>query len=96
MEILLNPAIFWKSEATTLDVEGCLSIPGFREGVLRSNEIEFEYFDGSGKRHTSYATGFVARCVQHEVDHLDGKLIVDYLNNDRRKRIEKAMRKLRG
>lgn len=76
--VLINPKIVWKSKDTDLQVEACFSIPGKEYPVTRYKKIHLEFFDETGKRHKMKAKGFLARAIQHEVDHLQGKLICDY------------------
>lgn len=75
---LINPDITWKSKETALDEEGCLSLPNTWLQVPRSVEIILTYTDVKGKKRERKLRDFDARVVQHEVDHLDGVLIVDY------------------
>jgi peptide deformylase len=75
--VMINPVILKKSPDTSVDEEGCLSLPWLRGNVLRSNSIEVEWNDIKGKKIRKIITGFGARVVQHEVDHLDGILISD-------------------
>ncbi|MCK5020515.1 MAG: peptide deformylase [Candidatus Peribacteraceae bacterium] len=77
-EAIINPKILWKSEETTIDEEGCLSLPNIWLNIKRHNEIILNYLDEKGKTHEKKYSGFDARVIQHEVDHLDGVLIVDY------------------
>ena len=90
--ILINPEIL-DSTGTGVGEEGCLSIPGVYEDVERSAEIRFRARDRSGESYEMQADGLLAVCVQHEVDHLDGKLFVDYLSALKRNRIRKKMLK---
>lgn len=75
---LINPDITWKSKETAIDEEGCLSLPNIWLPVPRSVEIHLTYLDEKGQRQERKLKDFDARVVQHEVDHLEGKLIVDY------------------
>ena len=77
-EAIINPKILWKSEETTTDEEGCLSLPGLWLNIERHNEVILNYLDQKGKTHEKKYSGFDARVIQHEVDHLDGVLITDY------------------
>ncbi len=77
---LVNPEIVWKSDRTVLGEEGCLSLPNVWLQIPRSTEIVLRYQDEKGKEQERKLEGFDARVVQHEVDHLFGKLIVDYKN----------------
>ena len=74
--------------------EGCLSVPEFRAEVERFEEITLEYQDLNGNPHSIHAEGLFAVCIQHEADHLIGKLFIDYLPSLRRKMIEKRLKKL--
>lgn len=76
---LVNPEITFRSTKKETEEEGCLSCPGFQVAVPRSTEIIVRYLDGRGQKQERRLTDFNARVVQHEVDHLDGVLIVDYL-----------------
>ena len=74
---MINPRITRRSAAKKKDWEGCLSVPGLRALVSRSIWIKIEYMDRAGKLHRSRFKDFVARIIQHEIDHLDGVLFVD-------------------
>jgi peptide deformylase len=89
---LINPEIL-ESTGAGVGEEGCLSIPGVYEDVERSAEIRFRALDRNGESYEMDADGLLAVCVQHEVDHLDGKLFVDYLSALKRNRIRKKMLK---
>ena len=71
--------------------EGCLSVPGFYEKVDRFNYIKYEATDIDGNKFVSEATELLAVCIQHEIDHLDGKLFVDYLSDMKRSKIQKGL-----
>ncbi len=75
---LINPKITWKSAETAIAEEGCLSLPNLWRDVKRSVEIVVEYTDARAQKQERKLTDIDARVVQHEVDHLDGVLIVDY------------------
>ena len=75
---LINPDITWRSKETAMDEEGCLSLPNVWLPVPRSVEIHLTYLDEKGQTQERKLKDFDARVVQHEVDHLEGKLIVDY------------------
>ena len=75
---LISPEITWRSEETDVLEEGCLSLPDVTVNVLRSLSIILKYFDEKNEEQERKLEGWNARVVQHEVDHLDGKLIVDY------------------
>lgn len=78
-EVYINPVITGKSKVTTTQQEGCLSFPGVEVSVERSTQVEVSYFDRHGKAQVKNLRGFAARCMQHEVDHLDGKTFLDHL-----------------
>ena len=73
--------------------EGCLSIPGFNEIIARPDKIELTWQDLSGKQHKDYREGLLTVCIQHEIDHLEGKLMVDYVSALRRDRVRKRLLK---
>lgn len=77
---LINPEILWKSDEKETEQEGCLSLPNIWIEVPRSKEIIVRFTDFKGKEQELKLTDWSARVVQHEVDHLDGKLIVDYVS----------------
>lgn len=78
---LINPVIIDKSGFQT-DFEGCLSFPGYIGKVSRANYIKVHYFDRDGKERISEQDGFLSRCFQHEIDHLDGILFIDRMQED--------------
>jgi peptide deformylase len=73
--VMFNPTIKWKSPVTSKQVEGCLSLPGQRFSVERSHKITVEYFTVQGVKRMALLEGWDARVAQHEIDHLDGRLI---------------------
>ncbi len=89
-KVLINPTIT-RSDNLTLYEEGCLSFPGFYEKVKRPHQIEVQAQDVNGDKFTLQAEGVKAVCIQHECDHLDGKLFVDYVSKLRASRIHKKM-----
>ena len=89
---LVNPVIIDKKDKITFE-EGCLSVPGFYEQVERYNNIGFTYKNLDGEPQNGTAQGLLAVCIQHEIDHLDGKLFVDYISNIKRDRIAKKIKK---
>ena len=91
--VLINPEIMWSSEERSTYEEGCLSIPEFYEEVERPAKVRFRYTDLEGKTHEEEATGLFATCVQHEIDHINGKLFIDYLSKLKRDRITKKFAK---
>lgn len=92
--VLINPRILDKSGNIESN-EGCLSVPGFHEPVRRASRIEIEYLDRDGQPVHADWEGIHAVCAQHEIDHLDGKLFVDYLSSLKRNRIRKRIEKQR-
>ncbi len=92
---LVNPVITERSEREARDVEGCLSIPGVKESVRRPVGVVVEGFDPSGEPLRVEAEGLYARALQHEVDHLDGVLFIDYLSPLKRNLLLRKYRKLR-
>lgn len=78
---IVNPEIVWKSDATVISREGCLSVPNQYAEVTRASEIKIKYLDENGKNCETHFYNLQAVCVQHEIDHLDGKLFVDYLSS---------------
>ena len=91
--VLINPEITWTSAATHLNEEGCLSVPGIYDGVQRFDEIRVTALNRDGKTFTVEANGLLAVCIQHEMDHLIGKVFVEYLSPLKRNRIKKKMLK---
>ena len=89
---LINPVII-KAEGEVETSEGCLSIPGYSEPVIRYENIEYEALDISGKEIREEATGLLAVCIQHEMDHLQGKLMVDHISSTKRQLIRKKLLK---
>ncbi len=90
--VLVNPEILSREEIGTMQ-EGCLSVPGYYEDVNRAHRIRFAALDRHGKRYEREAEGLLAVCVQHEMDHLEGKLFVDYLSELKRTRIRRKLEK---
>jgi peptide deformylase len=88
--VLVNPVIIEKHEPIIFD-EGCLSVPGFYEKVERYNHIRYRAKDINGKEFEKDASELLAVCIQHEIDHLDGKLFVDYLSDMKKSKIEKGL-----
>jgi peptide deformylase len=77
---MINPKIVWKSDEEVFSEEGCLSCPGVRAEVSRPEMVKVEYFDENGDKKSITACGLLATCIQHESDHLDGVLFIDYLS----------------
>ena len=91
---LINPEIIAKDGEEEMQ-EGCLSVPGIFENVQRYENITVRALDKDGREYTRDADGLLAVCIQHEMDHLDGKLFVDYLSPLKMQRIKKKMLKLK-
>jgi peptide deformylase len=91
---LINPEIVDSSEKEEME-EGCLSVPGIYENVTRAKNITVRYLDREGVEQSLTTDGLLAVCIQHEMDHLEGKLFVDYLSELKRNRIRKKMEKVR-
>ncbi len=90
----INPVIVAK-DGVAVTEEGCLSVPGFYEEVERAEHIRLRYLDPNGEEIEEEFAGLLAVCIQHEIDHLDGKLFVDYLSEAKRQRIRKRLEKER-
>lgn len=94
-----EPLVFINPEVTVLEgepekmQEGCLSVPGFYEDIERIEHVLIKALDQHGKPFELEASGLLAVCIQHEMDHLNGKLFVDYLSNLKRNRIKKKLEK---
>ena len=86
---LANPEIISASEAVSDYEEGCLSIPEFYEMVTRPSEIKVRYLDMQGEAQELVAGGVLATCIQHEIDHLNGVLFIDYISKLKRDRVIK-------
>ena len=89
--VLINPQITWASDETKINEEGCLSVPGIYDGVERAVCVKVEALDLGGKIQTHEADGLLAVCIQHEMDHLIGKVFVEYLSPLKRNRIKTKM-----
>jgi peptide deformylase len=92
--VLVNPKLIERTERA-VSQEGCLSVPGVFEDVERARHIRVEFQDTRGTHRELEAEGLLAVCIQHEMDHLDGKLFVDYLSELKRERIRKKLDKER-
>jgi peptide deformylase len=90
--VVINPEIIEKDGIQQID-EGCLSVPGIYEPVERAEHIRLRMQDREGNPVEMEAEGLLAVCIQHEMDHLEGKLFVDYLSDLKRQRIRKKLQK---
>ena len=93
-----EPMIFVNPEVEILEnkshfsfKEGCLSVPGFYEEISRPDKIKLSWQDVDGKSHTSFPEGLLTVCIQHEIDHLEGKLMVDYVSRLKRERLKLSL-----
>jgi peptide deformylase len=91
--VFINPEILSSSEEFSVYEEGCLSIPEYYEEVERPAQVRFRFMDLDGKVHEEDADGLFATCIQHEIDHLNGVLFVDYLSKLKRDRVLKKFTK---
>jgi peptide deformylase len=91
---LINPEVLERSGVEETE-EGCLSVPGYFDKVTRAEKVRVRALDRNGKQIEFEAEGLLAVCIQHEIDHLDGKLFVDYLSELKRTRIRKKLEKER-
>jgi peptide deformylase len=89
--VLINPQIVWASPETHLNEEGCLSVPGIYDGVMRHDAVKVQAQDDTGQQRLIEADGLLAVCLQHEMDHLLGKVFVEYLSPLKRNRIKTKM-----
>ena len=87
----INPEIVSKSNKTSIYEEGCLSLPGYFAEIERPAECKIEYLDYDGKKSEMNASGLLATCIQHEVDHLNGVLFIDYLSKLKKDMIIKKL-----
>jgi peptide deformylase len=88
---LINPEIIFKSKKTSIYEEGCLSLPGYFAEIERPEECHIKYIDYDGKKKEMKANGLLATCIQHEIDHLNGKLFIDYLSKLKKDMIIKKL-----
>lgn len=93
--VLVNPQILWASDEKQVADEGCLSVPGIYDGVERSSAVKVRALDAEGREREIDAQGLLAVCIQHEMDHLQGKVFVEYLSPLKRNRIKTKMLKAR-
>ena len=95
--ILINPEIIKIIDPNKKNFsEGCLSVPGFYEELTRPSAVEISYLDIDGKRNLLLANDLLAVVIQHEMDHLDGKMMVDFISNIKREMIRKRLLKAKG
>lgn len=92
-QIFLNPEIVWHSEELRVHEEGCLSIPDYYEEVERPDKVRVRYMDMDGQIQEIEASGLLATCLQHEIDHLNGVLFIDHISRLKRERVTKKFAK---
>ena len=88
-QVFINPELVWISDKKATREEGCLSIPDYYEEVERPAEVKVKYLDLDGKPQEIEASGLLATCLQHEIDHTNGVLFIDYLSKLKRDRVTK-------
>ena len=93
LHVFINPEIVWASEETALCEEGCLSVPGVYDMVRRPARVRVRAVDVMGQSYQLDCEGTLAVCVQHEIDHLEGRVFVEYLSALKQSRIRSRMRK---
>jgi peptide deformylase len=93
-QVFINPQILAK-EGKATGQEGCLSVPGIYDDIPRAERVRVRFQDANGASHETELTGLLGVCLQHEMDHLTGKLFVDYLSDMKRQRIRKKLDKER-
>lgn len=97
LQVFINPEILWASEEREVYDEGCLSVPGIYDGVERPARVKVRALDAKGQPFELEADGLLAVCIQHEMDHLKGKVFVEYLSPLKRNRIKtKLLKEERG
>jgi peptide deformylase len=92
-QVFINPEVIWTSDETSKYEEGCLSIPEFYEEVERPAQVKVKYLDIDGNEQEIEASGLMATCLQHEIDHTNGVLFIDYISKLKRDRIVKKFTK---
>ena len=92
LRVFINPEIT-RREGLAVNQEGCLSVPGVYENVERADSVTVTALDRNGSRFTLNASGMLATCIQHEIDHLDGKVFVEYLSDLKQNRIRAKLKK---
>ncbi len=92
-QVFINPEVTWKSDEQATYEEGCLSIPEYYEEVARPAAVKIKYLDLDGKPQEIDATGLLATCLQHEIDHTNGILFIDYISKLKRSMVMKRFKK---
>lgn len=93
LQVFINPEIIWSAPEFKTHEEGCLSIPGIYDEVRRPAEVKVGALDADGKPFEIHADGLLAVCIQHEIDHLNGKVFVQYLSHLKQSRIRTRLKK---
>jgi peptide deformylase len=91
--VFINPQVLWQSDERAIYEEGCLSIPEFYEEVERPSKVRVRFLDLDGAEQELEASGLLATCLQHEIDHLDGVLFIDHISKLKRDRVIKKFAK---
>src|SRR3974390_3523241 len=92
-QVFINPEVTWASDEKSTYEEGCLSIPEYYEEVARPQAVKVKYLDLDGKPQEIEATGLLATCLQHEIDHTNGMLFIDYISKLKRNMVLKKFKK---
>ncbi len=92
--VLINPVVVEQSDDEVAEEEGCLSLPGVRADVLRPERVKVNAFDQRGQEINIDAGGLEARCLQHEIDHLDGRMFIDRLNHAKQMLLRPQLKRL--
>jgi peptide deformylase len=92
--VMINPVIIQRSDVLNMHEEGCLSMPEVRVEIERPAEVTVRFLDRAGKLHNLKADGLLATCIQHEIDHLEGKLLIDYMSRLKRDMVVRRFKKL--
>ena len=92
LRVFVNPEVT-RREGVAVNQEGCLSVPGIYDNVERAESVTVTALDRNGARFTLNASGLLATCIQHELDHLQGKVFVDYLSDLKQNRVRAKMKK---
>ena len=90
---MANPEIIWSSQEKEKGLEGCLSIPGIMEDVTRPSSCKVKYLDRNGESKEIHANGLLSRCIQHEIDHINGILFIDHLSKTKKDMILRKIKK---
>ncbi|EJN05223.1 peptide deformylase [Phyllobacterium sp. YR531] len=93
-QVYINPKVLWSSDERNVYEEGCLSIPDYYAEVERPKQVRVSYLDIDGKAQEVDADGLLATCLQHEIDHLNGVLFIDYISRLKREMVVKKFKKL--